>query len=156
MAQIIEGHLRGEGRRVAIVVGRFNSFVTERLLEGALDCLTRHGVESESITVSRAPGSWEIPLVAQRLAQSGSYEGIICLGAVIRGATPHFDYVAAEVSKGIASISLETGVPITFGVLTTDTVEQAVERAGTKAGNKGWDAAAAALEMMDLLPRLTG
>lgn len=154
MPQFLEGHLKGDGRRVAIVVSRFNSFVTERLLEGAMDCLVRHGSDAQAVSVARVPGSWEIPLAARRLAASGSFEGIICLGAVIRGATPHFDYVAAEVSKGIASISLETGVPIAFGVLTTETVEQAVERAGSKAGNKGWDAAATVLEMMDLMPQL--
>jgi 6,7-dimethyl-8-ribityllumazine synthase len=154
MSQFLEGHLKGEGRRVGIVVSRFNGFVTERLLEGALDCLVRHGADAEGVSVARVPGSWEIPLAARRIAASGRYEGIICLGAVIRGATPHFDYVASEVSKGIASISLETGVPIAFGVLTTETVEQAVERAGSKAGNKGWDAAATVLEMMDLMPQL--
>ncbi len=154
MHRVLEGHLNGEGRRVGIVVSRFNSFVTERLLEGALDCLTRHGTDPETVAVARVPGSWEIPLAARKLADSGNYDGIICLGAVIRGATPHFDYVAAEVSKGVASISLETGVPIAFGVLTTESVEQAVERAGSKAGNKGWDAAATVLEMMDLLPQL--
>lgn len=154
MPHYIEGHLRGEGRHVGIVVSRFNSFVTERLLEGAMDCLVRHGADGESVAIARVPGSWEIPLAARRLAASGNYDGIICIGAVIRGATPHFDYVAAEVSKGIATISLETGVPIAFGVLTTETVEQAVERAGSKAGNKGWDAAATVLEMMDLVPQL--
>lgn len=154
MSRVLEGHLKGEGRRVGIVVSRFNSFVTERLLEGALDCLTRHETDPESVAVARVPGSWEIPLAARKLTESGNYDGIICLGAVIRGATPHFDYVAAEVSKGVASISLETGVPIAFGVLTTETVEQAVERAGSKAGNKGWDAAATVLEMMDLVPQL--
>lgn len=155
MSRVLEGHLKGEGRRVAVVVSRFNSFVTERLLEGALDCLTRHGTNPETVAIARVPGSWEIPLAARRMAASGSYDGIICLGAVIRGATPHFEYVAAEVSKGIATISLETGVPIAFGVLTTETVEQAVERAGSKAGNKGWDAGATLLEMMDLLPQLS-
>ena len=152
MPEYVEGHLRGEGRRLGIVVSRFNSFVTERLLEGSLDCLTRHG--TEAVVVARVPGSWEIPLAAHKMAKSGRFDGVICLGAVIRGATPHFDYVAAEVSKGIASVSLETGLPITFGVLTTETVEQAVERAGTKAGNKGWDAAITVLEMIDLVLRL--
>ncbi|MFP4430475.1 MAG: 6,7-dimethyl-8-ribityllumazine synthase [Spirochaetaceae bacterium] len=155
MSRVLEGHLNGEGRRVAVVVSRFNSFVTERLLEGAMDCLTRHGTDPENVAIARVPGSWEIPIAARKLAESGTYDGVICLGAVIRGATPHFDYVAAEVSKGIAAVSLETGVPIAFGVLTTETVEQAVERAGSKAGNKGWDAGATLLEMMDLLPRLS-
>ncbi|MFW6214732.1 MAG: 6,7-dimethyl-8-ribityllumazine synthase [Alkalispirochaetaceae bacterium] len=152
----IEGVLRGDGRSFAVIVGRFNSFITERLLEGAMDCLVRHGVSQESVTVIRVPGSWEIPLAARRVATSRSFDGVICLGAVIRGGTPHFDYVAAEVSKGVAAVGLESGVPVTFGVLTTDTIEQAVERAGTKAGNKGWEAAQSALEMVDLMGQLPG
>jgi len=143
----IEGKLNGEGRKIAITLSRFNSFITERLLEGALDCLLRHNVKEEEIAVVRVPGAWEIPLVAQKLAESEKYDAVICLGAVIRGETPHFDYVAAEVSKGIANISLKTGTPISFGVLTTDTVDQAVDRAGSKAGNKGWESALGALEM---------
>jgi 6,7-dimethyl-8-ribityllumazine synthase len=136
--------------KFAIVAGRFNTFIVERLVEGALDALTRHGCPTGNVTVVRVPGSWEIPLVCGRLARSKKFDGIVAVGAVIRGGTPHFDYVAAEVSKGIASISLDTGVPIGFGVLTTDSIEQAVERAGTKAGNKGFDAAMATVEMVTL------
>lgn len=145
-----EGRLSAEGRRVAMVVSRFNSLITERLLEGAVDCLLRHGAQRDALAVARVPGAWEIPVAAGRLARSGRYDAVVCLGAVIRGGTPHFDYVAAEVSKGVATIGMETGVPVTFGVLTTDTIEQAVERAGTKAGNKGWEAAEAAIELMGL------
>ena len=150
----VEGKLIGEGLKFALVVSRFNSFVTERLLDGALDSLTRRGVKEGDITVVRVPGSWEIPLVAKRLSLSKVHDAVICLGAVIRGATPHFDYVAAEVSKGIAQVSLETGVPVLFGILTTDTLEQAIERAGSKAGNKGAVAAEAAIEMVNLLKDL--
>jgi 6,7-dimethyl-8-ribityllumazine synthase len=150
----IEGKLVGEGLKFALVVSRFNSFITERLLEGALDSLRRKGVREEDLTVVRVPGAWEIPLAAQKLARSKAHQAVICLGAVIRGATPHFDYVAAEVSKGIAQVTLETGVPISFGILTTDTLEQAVERAGSKAGNKGAAAADAAMEMVNLLAEL--
>jgi 6,7-dimethyl-8-ribityllumazine synthase len=139
-----------------LVVSRFNSFITERLLEGALDCLKRHGVADTGLTVVRVPGAWEIPLTAKKLAQSGTYQAVICLGAVIRGSTPHFDYVAAEVSKGVAQVSLESGVPVLFGILTTDTLEQAVERAGSKAGNKGYAAAESALEMVNLLREMGG
>jgi len=151
MGKVLEGKLVASDSRFGIVLGRFNSFIGERLLEGAMDALVRHGADEENIDVARVPGSFEIPLAAQRMAASGRYDAVICLGAVIRGATPHFDYVSAEVSKGIASVSLETGVPVAFGVLTTDTVEQAVERAGTKAGNKGFDAALSAIEMVNLL-----
>jgi 6,7-dimethyl-8-ribityllumazine synthase len=153
---VIEGRLAGEGLKIALVVSRFNSFITERLLEGALDCLRRHGVADSGLTMVRVPGAWEIPLVAKKLAGAKAYDAVICLGAVIRGSTPHFDYVAAEVSKGIAHVSLESGVPILFGVLTTDTLEQAVERAGSKAGNKGYAAAESALEMINLLKDLGG
>ncbi len=153
---VLEGKLAGEGLNIALVVGRFNAFITERLLEGALDCLRRHGVADTGLTVVRVPGAWEIPLVAKKLAQAGAHDAVICLGAVIRGSTPHFDYVAAEVSKGIAQVSLESGIPILFGILTTDTLEQAVERAGSKAGNKGFAAAEAALEMVNLLKELGG
>ncbi len=146
-----EGVLSAEGLNIAIVVSRFNSFITEQLLEGALDCIRRHGGSEEKVTLARVPGSWEIPLVAKRAAATKRYDAVICLGAVIRGDTPHFDYVAAEVSKGVAAVSLETGVPVAFGVLTTDTVDQAVDRAGTKAGNNGFDAAGSALEMVNLL-----
>jgi len=153
---VLEGKLAGEGLNIALVVGRFNSFITERLLDGALDCLRRHGVADTGLTIVRVPGAWEIPLVAKKLAQAGTHDAVICLGAVIRGSTPHFDYVAAEVSKGIAQVSLESGVPILFCILTTDTLEQAVERAGSKAGNKGYAAAEAALEMVNLLKDLGG
>jgi len=151
MGQVFEGRLIGEGLRFALVVARFNAFITEKLLEGARDALRRHGVADEDVDVAWVPGSFEIPLVAQRLAESGRYSAVICLGAVIRGATPHFDYVAAEAAKGVAAVGLSTGVPTIFGVLTTDTIEQAIERAGTKAGNKGFGAAMAAIEMADLL-----
>ena len=150
----VEGKLSGAGLKFALVVSRFNSFITERLLEGALDCLRRQGVAEDDLMVARVPGAWEIPVVVKRLAQSKAYDGVICLGAVIRGSTPHFDYVAAEVSKGIAMVSLESGLPISFGILTTDTLEQAIERAGSKAGNKGFAAAEAALEMVNLLKGL--
>jgi 6,7-dimethyl-8-ribityllumazine synthase len=151
MPKFIEGKLTAEGLRFGIVLGRFNSFIGERLLEGALDTLIRHGADDAQITVVRVPGAFEIPLTAQKMAQSGNYDALICLGAVIRGSTPHFDYVASEVSKGIAHVSLGTGVPVTFGVLTTDTIEQAIERAGTKAGNKGADAAITAIETANVL-----
>jgi 6,7-dimethyl-8-ribityllumazine synthase len=154
MGRILEGKLLGEGLRFAVVVPRFNDFITAKLLEGAMDALRRHGVVEEDVTVARVPGSFEIPLVAKKLAASGKYDAVICLGAVIRGATPHFDYVAAEVAKGVAAVGLQTGVPTIFGVLTTDTIEQAVEREGTKSGNKGFDAAVSAIEMANLLKEL--
>ncbi len=138
------------GAKFALVGARFNAFIVERLIEGALDALVRHGAEPQNISVVRVPGAWEIPLVCRRLAKSGKLDAVIALGAVIRGATPHFDHVAGEVSKGVAQASLESGVPIAFGVLTTDSIEQAVERAGTKAGNKGFDAAITAIEMVTL------
>lgn len=146
MPRFIEGKLDATGLRFGIIVSRFNSFIAERLLDGALDALVRNGADETTIDVVRVPGAFEIPLTAKKMAQAGSYDAIICLGAVIRGSTPHFDYVASEVSKGVAHVSLETGVPVSFGVLTTDTIEQAVERAGTKAGNKGFDAAMTAIE----------
>lgn len=149
--KINEGHLSATGLKFGIVVGRFNSFITERLLEGAVDCIIRHGGEKDNIEVFKVPGSFEIPLVAKKLAKSGKYDAVICLGAVIRGSTPHFDYVANEVTKGIAQVSLETEVPIAYGILTTDTIEQAIERAGTKMGNKGFDAAMTAIEMANIL-----
>jgi len=151
---VIEGMLSGRGHRFGIVVSRFNEFIGGKLLEGAIDGLRRHEVALPDITVAWCPGSFEIPLVAQRMARSGGYDAVICLGAVIRGATSHFDYVAGEVSKGIASVALETGVPVVFGVLTTDTIEQAIERAGTKAGNKGFEAAMTAIEMVSLMTAL--
>lgn len=138
------------GARFALVVSRFNHFIVDRLVEGALDAITRHGGSLAAVSLVRVPGAWEIPLVVGRLARKKSVEAVIALGAVIRGSTPHFDYVAAEVTKGIAHVSLETGVPVTFGILTTDTIEQAIERAGTKAGNKGWEAAVSAIEMVAL------
>ena len=148
--KVNEGKLEAKGLKFAIAVSRFNSFITERLLEGALDCLLRHGCSEEDIEVFKAPGAFELPLLAKKLAKM-DYDAVIVLGAVIRGETPHFDYVAAEVSKGVAAVSLETEKPIIFGVLTTDTVEQAIDRAGAKAGNKGWEAALAAIEMVNLL-----
>lgn len=151
---IIEGMLTGRGKRFGIVVARFNEFISGKLLDGAMDALVRHEVAPEEITVVWCPGSFEIPLVAKRLAGAGAYDAVICLGAVIRGATPHFDYVAAEVSKGIASVALDSGVPVIFGVLTTDTIEQAIERAGSKAGNKGSEAAMTAIEMANVLAAL--
>ncbi|MBU1275171.1 MAG: 6,7-dimethyl-8-ribityllumazine synthase [Proteobacteria bacterium] len=154
MAKVIEGTLNAKGMRFALVAGRFNDFITSKLVEGALDTLKRHGAADQNLAVVWVPGSFEIPLVARKVAASGKYDAVITLGAVIRGATSHFDYVAAEVSKGVAQAGLETGVPVIFGVLTTDSIEQAIERAGTKAGNKGSDAAMAAMEMVDLLKNL--
>jgi 6,7-dimethyl-8-ribityllumazine synthase len=145
-----EGKLNGKGLKFALVVGRFNELISGRLYEGALDCLRRHDVDDGDVDAAWVPGAFEMPLVAKKLAESGRYDAVVCLGAVIRGGTPHFDYVAGEAAKGIAKISLDTGVPVVFGVLTTDTIEQAVERAGTKGGNKGWSAAATALEMANL------
>lgn len=149
--RIIEGNLVAEGIKVGIVVGRFNEFIVSKLLGGALDGLKRHGVLEENIDVAWVPGAFEIPLVAKKMAKNEKYDAVICLGAVIKGATPHFDYVCAEASKGIASVSLSIEKPIIFGVLTTDTIEQAIERAGTKAGNKGYDSAVTAIEMVNLL-----
>lgn len=154
MAKRFEGKLIGEGLRFGIVVSRFNEFITNKLLGGAMDGLVRHGVLEENVDVAWVPGSFEIPIVAKRLAQSGRYDAVLCLGAVIRGSTPHFDYIAAEVSKGIAHVSLDTGVPCVFGVLTTDTIEQAIERAGTKLPNRGAEAAMSAIEMANLLKKL--
>jgi 6,7-dimethyl-8-ribityllumazine synthase len=151
MPNFIEGTYNAQGHRYAIAVSRWNEFITRRLLEGALDCLRMHGVDDDAVTVVVYPGAFELPLVVRRLAESGAYDAVIALGAVIRGATPHFEYVAGNAASGVASIALETGVPCAFGVLTTDTVEQAVERAGTKAGNKGWESAQAAIEMVNLL-----
>lgn len=151
MARIVEGNLDAKGLRFGLLVSRFNSFIGDRLLEGALDALVRHGGDRNLIDIVRVPGAFEIPLVAKKMATSGNYDAVICLGAVIRGSTPHFDYVASEVSKGVASVSLDSGIPVMFGVLTTDTLEQAIERAGTKAGNKGYDVAVGAIEMINLL-----
>ena len=152
--KVIQGELQAKGLKFAVIVSRFNDFITGKLLEGAVDALVRHGAKEEDIDVIKVPGAFEIPLAARKVASKGSYNALICLGTVIRGATPHFDYVAAEVSKGIATASMETGVPMAFGVLTTDTIEQAVERAGTKSGNKGWDAAMTAIEMAQLLKKV--
>lgn len=154
MVKVIEGQLSAKGMRFAIIAGRFNEFISSKLMEGAIDALVRHEAAKEDITTVWVPGSFEIPLVAKKLALSGQYDAIICVGAVIRGATAHFDYVANEVSKGIASVSMDSGVPVIFGVLTTDTIEQAIERSGTKAGNKGFEHAMAAIEMVDLLKKI--
>jgi 6,7-dimethyl-8-ribityllumazine synthase len=154
MPAVAQGVFSGAGKKFGIVAGRFNELITGKLLEGALDCLERHGVSLDGVTVCWVPGAFEIPVAAQRMARSKKFDALICLGAVIRGGTPHFDYVAAEVSKGVASVSLAEGLPVIFGVLTTDSIDQAVERAGTKAGNKGWDAALSALEMADLFTKI--
>lgn len=151
---IIEGKYLGNELRIGIVASRFNEFIVSKLIGGAEDCLLRHDVKSDNIDLAWTPGAFEIPVVAQKMAQSGKYDGIICLGAVIRGATSHYDYVCAEVSKGIATVSLQTGVPVMFGVVTTDTIEQAIERAGTKAGNKGYDCAMSVIEMINLMKQL--
>lgn len=151
MMRTLEGKLVAEDMKVGIVAARFNEFITNKLLGGALDGLTRHDVREEDIEVAWVPGAFEIPLIAARMAKSGKYDAVICLGAVIRGSTSHYDYVCSEVSKGIASVSLETGVPVLFGVLTTENIEQAIERAGTKAGNKGYDCALSAVEMVNLI-----
>ncbi|MBN1867458.1 6,7-dimethyl-8-ribityllumazine synthase [Candidatus Sumerlaeota bacterium] len=156
MPKVIEGQLAAQGIRVAIVTSRFNSFVTNRLEEGALDALVRHGASDGDIAVFRTPGSFEIPLLADKLAKSGKYDAVICLGAVIRGGTPHNTYIASEVAKGIAQAALSSGVPVVFGVLTTDTVEQAIERAGAKSGNKGYEAAMTAIEMVNLYKKVEG
>ena len=152
--KVYEGKLISKGKKYAIVVSRFNEFITSRLLSGAVDALRRHGVEDKEIEVAWVPGSFEIPYAASRLTKSGSFDAVICLGALIRGATPHFEYIASEVSKGISQTALLTGVPVIFGVITTDTIDQAVERAGTKAGNKGAEAAVAAIEMVNLYDRM--
>jgi 6,7-dimethyl-8-ribityllumazine synthase len=151
MARVFEGDLSANGKRFGIVVSRFNTFIGKELLGAAEDCLSRHGADPDGVDVVWVPGAFEIPLMAKKMAGSGKYDALICLGAVIRGSTPHFDYVANEVSKGVAAVAMDTGVPTLFGVLTTDTVEQAIERAGTKAGNKGWDVALGAIEMANLL-----
>ncbi len=147
----IEGNLISQGQKFGIVIGRFNEFIGSKLLDGALDALKRHGVEEENIEIAWVPGAFEIPLVAKKMAKTNKYNAIICLGAVIRGATSHYEYVSSEVSKGIAHVSLDTELPVVFGVLTTETIEQAIERAGTKAGNKGYEAAVTAIEMANLL-----
>ena len=151
MTKIFEGSLKGEGLRVGIAVSRFNNFITDRLLDGALDALKRNGVKKENVEILKTPGSFELPLIAKGMAKSLKYDALVCLGAVIKGDTPHYDYIASEVTKGLASISLEYEVPISFGVLTTENLEQAIERAGSKSGNKGFDAALAAIEMANLM-----
>jgi 6,7-dimethyl-8-ribityllumazine synthase len=151
MSKIIEGQLIAKGNRFAIIAGRFNDFITDRLVSGAMDALTRSGAKDTDVDIVKVPGAFEVPLIAGKMAKTGKYDAVICLGAVIRGATPHFDYVSAEVSKGIAHVSLESEVPVIFGIVTTDTIEQAIERAGTKAGNKGWNAAMSAIEMANLV-----
>ena len=150
MPNVINGFFDAAPYKFAIVAGRFNEFISSKLINGALDCIERHNGKKDGVDLVWVPGSFEIPLLAKKLAEKGTYDAIICLGAVIRGGTPHFDYVASEVSKGIANVGLETGIPVIFGILTTDTIEQAIERAGAKSGNKGWDAALAAIEMADL------
>lgn len=154
MPKMIEGKLIGKGKKFGIIVSRFNEFISGKLLEGALDCLHRHEVEDQHIDVARVPGSFEIPIAALKLAESKRYDAVICLGTLIRGATPHFEYIAAEATKGVAQVSLQTGVPITYGIITVESIEQAIERAGTKAGNKGWDAALSAIEMAELVRQL--
>jgi 6,7-dimethyl-8-ribityllumazine synthase len=154
MGKIIEGKIIAKGMRFGIVASRFNDFISAKLIEGALDALTRAGADQKDITIVKVPGAFEIPLAAKRMARSGKVDAVICLGAVIRGATPHFEYISAEVSKGIATVALETEVPVVFGVITTDTIEQAIERAGTKSGNKGFDAALSAVEMVDLFRKM--
>lgn len=155
MPTVVEGAFNGEGKKFGIVVGRFNAFITEKLLAGALDTLVRHGVKDADITVAWTPGAYEIPLACKVMAASTKYDAVLALGCVIRGGTPHFDYVAGEAAKGVGQVSLDTAVPVIFGVLTTDTIEQAIERAGTKAGNKGCDAAMAGIEMVNLLDKLS-
>ncbi len=154
MANFIEGNLQADGKKFGIVVARFNSFISEKLLEGALDSLVRSGAQHSDIDVVRVPGAFEIPLIAKKLANAQKYDAVICLGVVIRGATPHFDVVVNEASKGVAQVSMESGIPVLFGVLTTETIEQAIERSGTKAGNKGADVAVAAIEMANLVANL--
>ena len=154
MTKIIEGKLTAKGKKFGVVISRFNELISNQLLSGAQDCLIRHECKQDDITVAWVPGSFEIPLAAKKMAQSSNYDAVICLGAVIRGGTPHFDYISAEVSKGVAQVGLEAGLPVIFGIITADTIEQALERAGTKAGNKGWDAALSAIEMVNLLGKI--
>ena len=153
--KVIEGKLVSNNVIYALIVSRFNEFINKKLLDGAIDCLKRHGAEDKEIEIIWVPGAFELPLIAQKSAASKKYDAVICLGSVIRGGTPHFDYISAEVSKGIANVGLQAGKPVIFGVLTTDSIEQAIERAGTKAGNKGWDAALSAIEMVDLFRNMT-
>ena len=150
MPKVLEGKIDAKGLKFGLVVSRFNDFINDRLLGGALDALTRNGADGKDLSVVKVPGAFEIPLAAKKMANSGTYDAVICLGCVIRGATPHFEYISAEVAKGIAKVSLESGIPVSFGVITADNLEQAIERAGTKSGNKGWDAALSAIEMINL------
>ena len=152
--KVLEGNILAQGQRIGIVAGRFNEFITSKLLGGAIDAIKRHGGSEENITIAWTPGAFEIPLVAKKMVESKQYDAVICVGAVIRGSTPHFDMVANEATKGIASVSLQAGVPVIFGILTTDSIEQAIERAGTKAGNKGFEAATTAIEMVNLLKQI--
>jgi len=154
MTKIIEGKLTAKGKKFGVVISRFNELISSQLLSGAKDCLVRHECKQDEITAVWVPGSFEIPLAAKKMANSKNYDAVICLGAVIRGGTPHFDYISAEVSKGVAQVGLEAGLPVIFGIITADTIEQALERAGTKAGNKGWDAALSAIEMVNLIGKL--
>ncbi len=154
MATVYEGKFSARGKKFGIVVSRFNELICRKLLDGALDCLTRHDADNDNIDIAWVPGSFEIPVTAKKMADSKKYDAIICLGAVIRGGTPHFEYIAAEVTKGTAQIALNTGIPVSYGIITPDTLEQAIERAGTKAGNKGWDAALSAIEMSDLFTKI--
>jgi 6,7-dimethyl-8-ribityllumazine synthase len=154
MGNIIEGKLVAKGLKFAVILSRFNDFIVRKLYDGAIDALLRHGADEKNIDTVKVPGSFEIPLIAKKLAKSGNYDAVICLGAVIRGSTPHFEYVAAEVSKGIAAVNLEMETPVAFGILTTDNIEQAIERAGSKSGNKGWDAAISAIEMVNVIKEL--
>lgn len=154
MAKVIEGKLSAKGMKIGIVASRFNDFICGRLIEGALDALIRSGADEKDVAIYKVPGAFELPLAAKKLAKSARFDAVVCLGAVIRGATPHFEYISAEVTKGIAAVGMETEIPVAFGVLTTDTIEQAIERAGTKSGNKGWDAAITAIEMVDLFRKL--
>jgi 6,7-dimethyl-8-ribityllumazine synthase len=154
MGKIIEGDYSVKGIKIAIIVSRFNEFINKKLLDGSIDCLKRHGCSEKDFDIIWVPGAFEIPLIALKTAQNKQYDAVICLGAVIRGATPHFDFVAAEVSKGVAQVSLQTGKPVIFGILTTDSIEQAIERAGTKSGNKGWEAALCAIEMVNIVKQL--
>jgi 6,7-dimethyl-8-ribityllumazine synthase len=154
MPNVIEGRLLGEGKKFALITSRFNDFITDKLVGGALDALVRSGVDDDDIDLLKVPGAFEIPLVAKKAVATGKYDAVICLGAVIRGSTSHYDYVCAEASKGIAQVSMDSGIPVIFGIITTDTIEQAIERAGTKAGNKGWSAAISALEMANLMETL--
>jgi 6,7-dimethyl-8-ribityllumazine synthase len=154
MSRVYEGSISGAGKKFGIVVSRFNEFISLRLLEGAMDCLRRHGAADDDISIAWVPGAFDVPAVAKRMGDSGRYDALVCLGAVIRGATPHFDYVASEVAKGVAQVSVSTGVPTVFGVVTADSLEQAIERAGSKAGNRGWDAAESAMELAGLYAAL--